>query len=265
MNNNVIQENILKSANINIMTEILEKIGRMLIRDFNEIRHIAFEKRRTFIEKYESRASDMIMNFLHQKRPQYGIISKSQTYQEDEDIKWIINPLSGIENFAHNINSFCCSIAIMEDDRIIASMILDPLSREMFYAESGKGAFLNHKLMHVSRNIYSNKSLFGTIKDVGLNYRKIGCPLLDLAYVACGRFDGCITKVKHICDYAAGILLASESKAKIKVYSEESDSITNDELSPLHPTKSINLPNYLICSNEKLHEYMLTALNEFTA
>ncbi len=237
MSYHVEMESPIRSAHITIMTEIIEKISRMISRDFNEIPFIALEKRQKFLEKYQTKASQMMINFLYEKRPEYGIITKTEIYQEGSEFDWVINPLNGIDNFLRGISFFCCSIAVMHHDEVICSMVFDPIKRDMYYAEKGEGAFLNHKTIQVSKNIYPQKAMFGSNSEIDLKYRRLGSSLLSMVYVANGRLDGCIEHSKHVCDSVAATLIVEEAKGTVQTIRTPKNSIT-------------------ICSNGLLHKYI---------
>ncbi|WP_172618999.1 inositol monophosphatase family protein [Candidatus Cytomitobacter indipagum] len=250
---NIVKENVFKPFDMMVMEEALESIGKTLARDFNEIKHINFEKREKFIERFENRTINFIINLLHQKRLDYGIITKSMMFQEEAESKWIINLLDGRENFLRGIGVFCCAIAVMKNNEIVSSMILDPMNSDLFAADE-KGVFLNYRKVYVSKNVEIEKSMFGlnqNINNPNIKQRKLGSTLLNMAYVANGKLDGCIERPTHLCDYAAGLALVKKvdnglvSVRKDKKISELP--LDNDLL---------DLPSDLICSNEKLHDYL---------
>ncbi len=246
MNNNIEIENPIRSAHINIMSTVLERVGKSFARDLNEITHIAFDKREEFVEKYKKRSTKLMLDFLHEKRPEYGMITKEKSYQEDAEFHWVINPLNGVGNFTRGISFCCCSIALVCDGQIMSGMILDPIRREIFCAELDEGAFLNHRLIKVSKNIHSKHSMFGD--NIGDNLQ-FGSSLLNIAYVASGKLDGCFEKNQHLCDSAAGLILVHEAGGLIQY----GDKIIKD----MDSYKKEDI----ICSNVVLHDQLLDKYN----
>lgn len=252
---NIVREEVFKSFDLMIMEEALEKIGKMLVRDFSEIGYLNFEKKQKFVERYEKHSMNLIVDLLHQKRPDYGIISKTMIFKENAEKKWIINLLDGKENFMRNIRIFCCGIAVIENNSITSSMILDPINSNFFTADS-RGAFANNRKMCVSNNIDITQKLFGlhpSLQELNLsknaNYRKLGSSLLNLAYVANGQLDGCIERPSHLCDYAAGLLLLKKANSKISILQNGSYVNLQNDI--------FDIPANLICSNEQFHNLLI--------
>ena len=128
---------------------------------------------------------------------------------------WIIDPIDGTINFLHGVPHFAISIALKENDEIIAGLIYDPIKNEMFYGEKNNGAFFNNHRVRVSKKTELSECLFVTggklMSDYEFTYRKSGSAALDLAYVAAGRYDGYFQKNLNIWDIAAGIIILKEA------------------------------------------------------
>ena len=134
---------------------------------------------------------------------------------KDKKNTWIINPIDGPVNFLHGVPHFAISIALKSYNEIISGLIFDPIKNEMFFAEKESGAFFNNQRIKVSKRNELKNCLFvtggKTIQGINLSYRKSGCPALDMAYVAAGRYDGYFQNDLNICDVAAGIILVNEA------------------------------------------------------
>ena len=134
---------------------------------------------------------------------------------KDNKNTWIIDPIDGTVNFLHGIPHFAISIALKHEDKIISGLIFDPIKDEMFYAEKNNGAYLNNKRIRVSKKNNINECLFATSglieKELNLTYRKSGSAALDLAYIACGRYDGYFQKNLQLWDIAAGLVIVKEA------------------------------------------------------
>ena len=115
----------------------------------------------------------------------------------------------------HGVPHFATSIALKHENEIVSGLIFDPIKDEMFYAEKNNGAFLNNKRIKVSKKNNLKECLFatsGTIeRKIEFSYRKSGSAALDMAYVACGRYDGYFQKNLHLWDIAAGLILVQEA------------------------------------------------------
>ena len=206
------------SANLNIMIKASEKASKVLIRDFGEIEKLQVSKKgpTDFVSNADIKAEKIIIEELKKAKPNYSILSEENGYDEQKDKKntWVIDPIDGTINFLHGIPHFAISIALKSNDEIISGLIFDPIKNEMFYAEKNNGAFLNNHRIKVSKKNQINDCLFATggktNNEPDLPYRKSGCAALDMAYVACGRYDGYFQHDLNLWDVAAGIILIQE-------------------------------------------------------
>jgi len=232
------------SANLNIMIKASEKASKALIRDFGEIEKLQVSKKgpTDFVSNADVKAEKIIIEELKKAKPNYSILSEENGYEEQKDKKntWIIDPIDGTINFLHGIPHFAISIALKSNDEIISGLIFDPIKNEMFYAEKNNGAFLNNHRAKVSKKNQINDCLFATggktNSELDLQYRKSGCAALDMAYVACGRYDGYFQHDLNLWDVAAGIILVKEAGGLL----EEIDMAQTKKLKILASTPDIN-------------------------
>ena len=211
------------SANLNLMIKACEKASKILIRDFGEIEKLQVSKKgpSDFVTNSDLKTEKIIIEELTKGRPDYSIISEENGVKINKDNKntWIIDPIDGTVNFLHGIPHFATSIALKHNDEIISGLIFDPIKDEMFYAEKDNGAFLNNKRIRVSKKNNIKECLFATSglidKKMEFSYRKSGSAALDMAYIACGRYDGYFQKNLHLWDIAAGLILVKEAGGMI--------------------------------------------------
>ena len=207
------------SANLNLMIKACEKASKILIRDFGEIEKLQVSKKgpTDFVTNSDLRAEKIIIEELSKGKPDYSIISEENGVKKNRDIKntWVIDPIDGTVNFLHGIPHFATSIALKHENEIISGLIYDPIKDEMFYAEKNNGAYLNNKRIRVSKKNNMQECLFATSGKVNekmeFSYRKSGSAALDMAYIACGRYDGYFQKDLHLWDIAAGLVLVEEA------------------------------------------------------
>ena len=207
------------SANLNLMIKACEKASKVLIRDFGEIEKLQVSKKgpSDFVTNSDLKTEKIIIEELTKGRPDYSIISEENGVKNNKDNKntWIIDPIDGTINFLHGIPHFATSIALKHNDEIISGLIFDPIKDEMFYAERNNGAFLNNKRIKVSKKNNIGECLFATSelidRKMELSYRKSGSAALDMAYIACGRYDGYFQKNLNLWDIAAGLILVKEA------------------------------------------------------
>jgi len=218
------------SANLNLMIKACEKASKVLIRDFGEIEKLQVSKKgpSDFVTNSDLKAEKIIIEELLKGRPDYSIISEENGIKKNKDNKntWVIDPIDGTVNFLHGIPHFATSIALKHENEIISGLIFDPIKDEMFYAEKNNGAYLNNKRIRVSKRNNLQECLFATSgeveKKIEFSYRKSGSAALDMAYIACGRYDGYYQRNLHLWDVAAGLILVEEAGGVInKINLEE--------------------------------------------
>jgi myo-inositol-1(or 4)-monophosphatase len=182
------------------------------------------------------RASEkLIVERLRARWPQHGIVAEEGTRSEtDAEYRWYVDPLDGTTNFAHGYPVFCVSIALARSDgQLQVGVLYDPTRGELFAAERGQGAKLNGQPIHVSKTNRLAESILGTgfpshkrhqnpniffyhqitLRSHGV--RRAGSAALDLANVACGRYDAFWEFNLNPWDTAAGVLLVQESGGKV--------------------------------------------------
>jgi myo-inositol-1(or 4)-monophosphatase len=232
------------SANLNIMIKASEKASKALIRDFGEIEKLQVSKKgpTDFVSNADIKAEKIIIEELKKAKPNYSILSEENGYDEQKDKKntWVIDPIDGTINFLHGIPHFAISIALKSNEEIISGLIFDPIKNEMFYAEKNNGAFLNNHRIRVSKKNQINECLFVTGGKINfepdISYRKSGCAALDMAYLACGRYDGYFQHDLNLWDIAAGLILVKEAGGLI----EEIDMAQTKKLKIVASTPDIN-------------------------
>jgi myo-inositol-1(or 4)-monophosphatase len=156
----------------------------------------------------------------------------------ENDYCWVIDPLDGTTNFTQKIPFFCISVALTYKDEPIMGLVYHPLLDELFYAQAGKGAYLNGKKIQVTKKtvaqsvfsvkLYTKKrgisSMPGQLTDLAAaiyTTRELGSAALEIAYVASGRLDGMIRTGLKWWDIAASMLIAQEAGATMSDFQGE--------------------------------------------
>ena len=222
------------SPNLNIMIKACEKASKVIIRDFGEIENLQVSSKGPgdFVTSADKRTEKILIEELQKAHPEYGIITEETGIINKSNTKnrWIIDPIDGTFNFMNGIPQFAISIGYEEESEIKCGVIFNPIMNEMFCAEKGNGAYLNNSRIRVSNKKNIKDALIVTggpkaaskIKDKifseyinvskhASNVRKFGSAALDMAYVACGRFDGYWQREVNYWDVAAGIIIVRES------------------------------------------------------
>jgi len=201
------------------MIKASEKASKVLIRDFGELEKLQASRNGSndFVKNSKLKVEKIIIEELIKARPNYSILNNNlrKINKKNLDSMWILNPIGGLKNFSHGIPHFALSIAVQSNNEIVSGLIFDPIKNELFYAEKNNGAFLNNQRIRVSKKNKVEECLFATnqqlTKKVNIDFRKSGSAILDLAYIASGRYDGFFQKNLKLCDVAAGIILISEA------------------------------------------------------
>ena len=224
----------LNSPQINLITRACMKASRSLIRDFGELENLQVSSKGPgdFVSSADKRTEKIIIDELQKAHPEYGIITEETGIINKSNFKnrWIIDPIDGTINFLNGIPQFAISVGYEEDNEIKCGVIFNPIMNEMFCAEKGNGAYLNNSRIRVSNKNKLKDALLVTggpkgdsrIKDkifseyINIsnkvpNIRKFGSAALDIAYVACGRFDGYWQRELNYWDIAAGVVILKEA------------------------------------------------------
>lgn len=227
----------LNSPKMNLMYKACMKASRSLIRDFGEIEKLQVSRKGPgdFVTKTDKKVENVIIEELEKARPNYGFIAEETgEKKKDSEFNWIIDPIDGTSNFMHGIPHFAVSIALEKNGEIISGMICDPIKNENFYAEKGRGAYLNNRRIRVSsrKNLDEIIGLYGCppmskikgniffdqIKKASMYIHKLrnyGSAALDFAYVASGRADFAWYDHLKYWDYAAGQIILLEAGGTI--------------------------------------------------
>ena len=264
----------LNSPQINIITKACLKASRSLIRDFGEIENLQVSTKGPgdFVTSADKRTEKIIIDELQKAHSDYGIITEESgsINTANKNNRWIIDPIDGTTNFLNGIPQFAISIGYEEESEIKCGVIFDPIKNEMFCAEKGNGAYLNNSRIRVSnkkklkdallvtggprQSSKIKKEIFSEFVEVSNNIlspvRKFGSAALDLAYVACGRFDGYWQRELNYWDVAAGIIILKEAGGFVNFFEENnkdplkrnilaSNSNIHDEFSNLIIKKNI--------------------------
>jgi myo-inositol-1(or 4)-monophosphatase len=194
-------------------------------------------------------SENLIIERIRSYFPQHGILAEESGEAElvggakRSEWKWIIDPLDGTTNYAHSYPCFCVSIALEHAGVLEVGVVYDPVRDEMFAAERGNGATLNDRKITVSSveelkdamlctgfpyNVRERPDFtrdFANFTMAAQAVRRDGSAALDLAYVACGRFDGFWEDGLSPWDIAAGQILIEEARGKVTNFDNEPLSI----------------------------------------
>lgn len=214
--------------------------GRSLARDFGEVENLQVSKKgpADFVSNADHRAEDIIYTHLAKARPGYGFVMEERGIVEgtDKSNRFIVDPLDGTLNFLHGQPHYSVSIALERDGQLLTGVVFDVAKNEIFWAETGRGAWLEQRKLRVAtrkklsdavvatgspwlgkpeeaHSTFAREMLAMTPACAGI--RRNGSAALDLAWVAAGRFDAFWERGLKSWDIAAGIVLVREAGGMI--------------------------------------------------
>ncbi len=252
----------LNSPEINLIVKACTKASRSLIRDFGEIENLQVSSKGPgdFVTSADKRTEKIIINELQRAHPEYGIVTEESGIinKSNTQNRWIIDPIDGTFNFLKGIPQFAISIGYEKDNEIKCGVIFNPIMNEMFLAEKGNGAYLNNSRIRVSNRKKIDDALIVTggpkqvskikekifseyikVSNKVANVRKFGSAALDMAYVACGRFDGYWQRELNYWDIAAGLVILKEAGGYVDFFEEDT---------------KLPLKKNILASNSNIHD-----------
>ncbi len=257
---------MINSALMNVMISAALKAGRGLKRDFGEVENLQVSVKRPgdFVTIADKKAEKTIFEELSKARPGYGFVLEEGGLVEgaDKSHVWYVDPLDGTTNFLHGLPIFAVSIGLEREGQMVAGVIYNPATDDLFVAEKGHGAFYNDRRIRVAARRDVSEGLVATgIPPLGKaaihprfkaelasvmtragGVRRLGAASIDLAFVAAGRFDGFWERGLKSWDMAAGMVLVREAGGYV----------TNaDGGSDIFGTGSV------CCGNEYIHKQLL--------
>ncbi len=217
---------------LNTAVRAARRAAAIIQRASNNLDLVSPEKKghNDFVSEVDRAAERAIIETILEAYPKHAILAEESGSHGDSEYVWIVDPLDGTTNFLHGFPQYAVSIALMHKGVITQGVVYDPCRNDLFTATRGVGAFLNDRRLRVSKVRELSDALVGTgfpftdfkhldtyveifrdLTQKAGGVRRPGAAALDLAYVACGRFDGFFEFNLKQCDLAAGALLVTEA------------------------------------------------------
>lgn len=251
------------------MDKFIKKIaleaGEMALAGQKEALSIDFKKKndKDIVTQVDRDIETFLRSQIVNRFPEHAILGEEEGATGSGTSRWILDPIDGTVSFAHGQRNFSISIAYEENGELICGAVYAPAHGEFFYGEKGKGAWLNGTPIGVSSTESLNLSVLATgfacvrdgekknnldnfcrILPQVRGIRRLGSAALDLAYVACGQFDGFWEMSLNLYDVAAGILLVREAGGKVSDFSGKQDRV----------------PREIVACNDSLHNLLISQL-----
>lgn len=248
-----------KSACLGAM-EVVKKAAAY-IRNKHENReqlHIESKSQHNFVTEVDKNAEEILVKGLAGLLPDAGFIAEEGTStKKGGKYRWVIDPVDGTTNFIHGVFPFAISVGLIEHDEVVAGVVYEFGLDETFYAWKGGGTWLNGKQVHVSNGARLDHALIATgFPYTNFKYldeflesiswfmknthglRRLGSAATDIAYVACGRYDGFYEYGLNPWDIAAGLLLVKEAGGAVSDFRGHPDPLFREDV---------------VCSNGNIH------------
>jgi myo-inositol-1(or 4)-monophosphatase len=226
-----------------------EAAGEVLRSGFGQQQEVRYKGETDLVTEADERAEQAIEEVLRGAFPDYGILAEESGELAGEgEARWIVDPLDGTTNYAHELPIFAASVALERAGEVVVGVVYDPMAQEIYAAERGSGATLNGQPIEVSdtdeliqallassfssdrEDISASLDLFGKFADRTQGVRQLGTSALDLCYVAAGRLDGCYERGFSAWDVAAGILILEEAGGRATDYQGDEFDLQSQEV-----------------------------------
>ncbi len=240
---------------MNVMTAAARKAGKAIVRDFGELEKLQVSRKgiADFVTKADTKAERVLHDELLRTRPHYSFVMEEGGTVEgpDKTHRWYIDPIDGTTNFLHGVPHFAISIGLEREGHLVAGLVYNPVTDDLFTAEKGKGAWHNDTRLRVSGRREMGTALIATgIPNTGVSsakreefsdelsrvmaevagVRRFGAAALDLAWVAAGRYDAFWERGLSPWDVAAGIVIVREAGGLVSDLASEQDMLTSGSI-----------------------------------
>jgi len=231
---------------LNFAIETAREAGQILLEKFGRKIEISKKGDINLVTEADIASEKHIIEKINTHYPKHSILAEESgdaVVIGNSKWKWVIDPLDGTTNFAHGYPCFCVTLALEHEGEIVVGVTYDPTRNELFASEKGSGATLNNKPIRVSETRQLKDALLVTgfpydargrenfarhftgFTRKARGIRRDGSAAIDMAYVACGRFDGFWEEGLHAWDVAAGVLFIEESGGRVSYYDDSPFSI----------------------------------------
>jgi myo-inositol-1(or 4)-monophosphatase len=247
---------------LEVAIQAAQKAGDVLLANFHSDKQVKHKGKGNLVTQIDLLAEKAVMEVLKQEYPDHKILSEETNSTTDiSGYTWIVDPLDGTNNYVYGVPFFCTNVALAKDEDILVGVSYAPMTRELFWAETGKGAYLNDSPIHVSQVSTLEAAMVGF--DLGYDdgearemldlatklwgkihcMRLIGSSALGLAYVAAGRISLYYHRFIYPWDIAPGLLLVKEAGGQVTDWQGKPATLHNSQI---------------IASNSKLHSAFTT-------
>jgi myo-inositol-1(or 4)-monophosphatase len=257
------EKSVKRMEELEVAIEVVKKAGAIVKKYYGKV-NASRKSDRSLTTKADMESENLIRNFLQKRFPDYSILGEETGRTgKESDYLWIVDPLDGTTNYAFQNPFFDISLGLVYKGKPIMGVVFYPPQNELFYAEKGKGAYLNDTRITVSDRRKFDDSIiafchgrdqqsvrrminaFSCIKPINNKVRQLGAAALELCYVACGRIDAFFMVGINPWDVAAGATILKEAGGKVSDFSGKDFDLTCHDI---------------LGSNVRIHQRLLDIL-----
>tara|TARA_Y100001970_G_C14025464_1_gene745790 strand:+ start:23 stop:826 length:804 start_codon:yes stop_codon:yes gene_type:complete len=259
---------IKKSEYLQFSLDLVKEVGKIHLNYFGNTNSILRKSSDIdLVTEADIKSEKLIISRIQQTYPEHSIISEeSKNIINTSEYTWVIDPLDGTTNFAHNLPIFSVSIGLKKGNKTICAVVFNAAADKCFYSDYSNGSYLNDKQINTTNSIYLSDCLLATgfpyihdskydlsfkifkeFYDQTRGVRRLGAASLDLCFVAMGRFDGFYEFNLKPWDICAGSLIAKEAGCKVTDWN-------GNELNPDG--------RRILCASNEIHNKMVSILTQ---
>ncbi|MDX1666444.1 MAG: inositol monophosphatase family protein [Saprospiraceae bacterium] len=239
---------------------IVKNAGRFIYGEIGKVKNASIEEKsvNSLVSYVDKQSEEKLVNGLSELLPDSVFLTEEDTVSNQAgEWQWIVDPLDGTTNFLHGIPCFAVSVGLRYREELVVGIVYEVSRNECFYAWKDGGAFLDGKPISTRKNTDLRQAIIATgfpyydyshmegymeaLRHLMRNsrgLRRMGAAAVDLAYVACGRFDAFFEYSLHAWDVAGGALLITEAGGQLSDFKGGKKYLFGQEIiagsSPLH-------------------------------
>lgn len=250
-----------------LMLKAAKEAGKIAMRYYGNPGKLKYKNIRSIVTKADVLSEKKIMGIVSKKFPEHNFLGEESGFtKKNSEYTWIIDPIDGTTNFVSKIPEFVVSIALAKKSEVLMGAVYSPCTKDMYFAEKGKGSYLNGKKLQVSKKSKLNETIatfslpsnisiskktlnvlsrsYGTFRGT----RNFGSAALNLCYIADRRMDLYFTLDIRPWDAAAAKLIVEEAGGKVTNIKNKIWDVYNDCT--------------LVASNKILHDKFIKIVNQ---
>jgi myo-inositol-1(or 4)-monophosphatase len=231
-------------AILDFLTPVVREVGRFLLERLGNAQSIQFKGRANLVTEMDRRSEERLIQAIRAQYPEHAILSEEIGALPGGagQPEWILDPIDGTTNYVHGLPYFCVALALRQGRQLLAGLVYAPYVDELYWAERGRGAFMNGHPLQVSTTPVLDDALLTTgfpgdlsrASDTNIEHflalmpktraiRRMGSASLDLCNVAAGRLDGYWQPTLPVWDAAPGAMIVEEAGGRVTDFAGQGD------------------------------------------